>query len=302
VVLQNLNSCYNKAPQPGRTYLLLLGSTNFHRQEFEKNVQDKELPIILSVFGSTKSTALYQCLLDEVKERFDPHPVSLALTSRIVRDMEAKVRGKAHTAHLLPQNLTSLSRRGYRWALIQSVHLLAGHEFHRLVADSVSSPMRTCIGLPLLWSYEDYIIVAEELIELAKDYSDTGKEAMIFVGHGTDHAAWSSYLALEQMIRQKGIKRAWIGVIEGRPGVEDIAKEVRKAGLGKCVLVPLMLVAGLHVMEDMEGNDNSWKAILESHDITTKIIRKGLLGSKRIRHLFIKHIADALKVIPEGRG
>ena len=61
-------------------------------------------------------------------------------------------------------SLEELKEMGYSWAVVQSLHLLCGHEFYRLVEEVKQSSVRTSIGLPLLSGPEDYEAVVQGLI------------------------------------------------------------------------------------------------------------------------------------------
>ena len=64
------------------------------------------------------------------------------------------------------------------------------------------------------------------------------------------------------------------------------------------LLIPLMLVAGVHFIEDMYGNEDSWKTAFEARDIDVSAEQKGLGMNPGIIEMFCSHIQDALDVIP----
>nr|HID59142.1 hypothetical protein [Desulfobacterales bacterium] len=61
------------------------------------------------------------------------------------------------------QVLLQLKERGYSWPVVRSLHVVCGHEFHRLVEKVKQSPLRTSIGVLLLSEPEDYVAVIESL-------------------------------------------------------------------------------------------------------------------------------------------
>jgi sirohydrochlorin cobaltochelatase len=109
------------------------------------------------------------------------------------------------------QMLEILARQGHPWAVVQSLHLICAHEFYRLVTEVEDCGIRTSIGLPLLNSVEDYEAVVRSLAPLVEKNEN---EALVLVGHGTDHPSWSSYPALQFMLKQTYGARIHLGVVE----------------------------------------------------------------------------------------
>ena len=256
-----------------------------------------DVPVVLAVFGSTKSKAVYSQLVNEICQGLSTRDVILAFSSRIVQVLEEK-RGTCHVPPSPAQAIEILSREGYKWAVVQSVHLLAGHEFYRLVGQTRGLPVRTSIGLPLFWSRHDYLIIADILMDYYKRMAALD-EAVVFIGHGTDHASWSTYSALEHILRLKGIERCWVGVVDGQPGALEVAKEVAASSMGKAIFIPLMLVSGVHVLEDIQNKkEDTWSGIFKQMGISTRTVEKGLLELKGVRELFLEHIQVAMDAIP----
>jgi sirohydrochlorin cobaltochelatase len=63
-----------------------------------------------------------------------------------------------------------------------------------------------------------------------------------------------------------------------------------------------MLVAGRHFLEDLAGQEGSWKARFEAHGLEVALDPRGLGARGGIAEVFCRHIAEALDVIPEGSG
>ncbi len=176
------------------------------------------------------------------------------------------------------------------------MHLMCGHEFYRLVDEAKECDIRTSTGLPLLYSPIDYkkvLAALDYLIPFGK------KDAVVFIGHGTDHSAWATYAALLNMLRESGKSNAYVGVVEqGHTSMEEVVRAVSRAGYKHVLLVPLMLVAGVHFIEDMPGNEESWKTAFEAKNIFVSLEQNGLGLSNSIIKIFRQHIHDALDVIP----
>lgn len=249
----------------------------------------------MAAFGTTtKALATYEFIDKHVRARFPGHQVVWAYSSRMVKDF-IKRRKKIELQHP-HQALRKLKDQGHEWAVVQSVHFLAGHEFYRLIAEAEGEDIRTAIGLPLLSSMDDYYRIGEALRPLIDSRPD---QATVLVGHGTDHPSWASYLALQHLLRERFGNRIFVGVVEEYPEPDEVVVKVLAAGFRKVCLIPFMLVAGVHFKEDLIGDeDDSWKSLFEAAGIEVAAVDQGLGMVPGISEIFADHIAHALMVIP----
>ncbi len=251
-------------------------------------------PIVIAAFGTTtRALETYSLINQRLIERFPDNEILWSYSSRMVKD-RIKKRRNIDLKHP-HQVLFELKEKGYSWAVVQSLHLLNGHEFHRLVYESQNCGIRTSIGLPLLSSPEDFNKVITALQDSFPTHED---EALVMVGHGTDHPCWSVYVALNQMLREKLGSKIFTGVVEGYPAKEKIVEEAKKAGYKKVRIIPFMLVAGVHFHQDLAGNEDSWKSAFEKEKIFVTLEKKGLGVYPGIIDIFSQHIQEALDVIP----
>lgn len=258
-----------------------------------------KVPIVLVAFGTTTSARRSYAFLEEhILAAFPGHEVHWAFSSRMVRDFSRQRHGRKGKGPA--EVLEELRDRGFEWAVVQSLHLLAGHEFYRLVAEVQACGIRTAMGLPLLWAPEDYDAFLEALA--AKLDSVGNEEAIILAGHGTDHASWVTYLGLQYLFSKRFGPRVHIGVLEGRPSRQEVVAQVIRSGLKQVHLLPLMLVAGRHVQEDLAGAEDSWKTCLEAAGLTVTLEATGLLSYPGVMTIFQDHIANALDAIPGRIG
>ncbi len=262
----------------------------------ESKKPSRPVPIVITAFGTTtKALETYDRLGARVKERFSEHEVRWAYTSRLVKD---RVKRSRNLDFPDPgEVLSALREEGYAWAVVQSLHVLCGHEFDRLVQIAHESPLRTAVGLPLLSSPRDFDEVAEAL---APDLVAGAGEAVVLAGHGTDHPIWCAYEALEQRVRRVAGPRVYVGLVEGSPGGGEVVERVAADGCSRVRLVPFMLVAGRHFLEDLAGGEDSWKARFEARGLEVALDPRGLGMREGIAEVFCRHIQEALDVIPWG--
>ncbi len=252
-------------------------------------------PIVLAAFGTTTLVSQPYTFLDEhIRAAFPEHEVHWAFSSRMVRDFSQQRHGRKGKG---PREiLEELQARGFEWAVVQSVHLLAGHEFYRLVEEVQACRIRTAMGLPLFWAPEDYGAFLEALA--ARLDPAEKKDAIILVGHGTDHPSWATYLALQYLLSRQFGHQIYIGLLEGHPSRQEVIAAVVRSGMRRVRLLPLMLVAGRHVQEDLAGPEESWQTALEQAGLTVTLEATGLLDYPGVIKIFQEHIEKALDIIP----
>ncbi len=259
----------------------------------------RPIPLVIVAFGTTaKALASYEHLDARIKTRFPDHEIFWAYSSRMVKD-----RGSSQPQNTISnphEILETLYRQHYSWAVVQSLHLLGGHEFIRLVEETKQSPLRTSIGLPLLSSPEDYLALCTSLSPLINTHPD---QAILLVGHGTDHPAWCAYPALQYFMRRHFGPRIFVGVIEeGCPSSAEVIADITDAGYKKVCIIPLLLVAGMHFHRDLAGgHSNSWMSLLSAANISVEIIQQGIGMLPVISEMFCQHIEDALAIIPGNK-
>lgn len=253
------------------------------------------IPIVIAAFGTTsRAMRTYDHMAAVFKRRFGRHDIHWTYTSRMVKD-GLKQRQNITRRHP-HQVLEALARQGHSWAMVQSLHLTSAHEFYRLVAEVDQCGIRTSVGLPLLSAIEDYEAVVQALAPLVENNVD---EALVLVGHGTDHPSWSSYPALQYMLQQKFGAKVHVGAVEdGYPDQQSIVRKVVNGGYARVRLASFMLVAGVHFEEDLAGEEDSWKTVFEAAGIDVALEKGGLGLNPQIIEIFCRHMEAALDVIP----
>ena len=255
-----------------------------------------DIPVILTAFGTTANAFNTYEKMDAVfQEAFPDNPIHWAYSSRMVKHA---VKKKKKLDLKDPLEMAQiLASQGHSWVVFQSLHLICGHEFDRLVAERDSVGIRSAMGLPLLTSHEDYKETARAVAGLLPEDPD---EAAVLVGHGTDHPAWSAYPAFEAVMRAAFGDRVFVGVVEDFPGQDHTLSRVRAAGFKKIRLIPMMLVAGVHFKEDLTCEADSWQRVFEQNGIAVSVVDQGLGHIEAVSKIFCGHIAEALDVIPRG--
>lgn len=262
------------------------------QNNFLKGVKMKKGFIVTS-FGTTYKDARVKCIEsieNRIKEEFEDSLVLRAFTSRMVI-AKLKKRDKYHV-DTPTEALEKMKKNGIKDIYIQPLLIIEAHEYEKILREARDFMAKNfdcniTIGKPLLSSDLDYEKVTKSL-GLSNE-----NEAVVFMGHGSEHKTDMSYDKLEKTISESGFKNVFIATVEGEKTIEALVLELKNKKVEKLLLKPFMLVAGDHAINDMiSDEENSWKSILEKNDIDVITELKGLGQIKAIQDIFIEHLVD----------
>lgn len=255
--------------------------------------------ILLVAFGSSHPEAQKSFVNIErlVKARFPGIPVRWAFTSAMIRK---KLKSRGENVNSVTEALDKMRKDGFTQVAIQSFHIVAGSEYHELINEA--APFRSgqafrqlTVGQPLLESYQDLTRFIDCLIaDLPSKRSS--EDAVVLMGHGNRHGNCDLvYVATAAELLRRD-PRIFLGTVEGFPDFNTMRSELLKSGAKKAYLMPLMLVAGEHALNDLSGaDDDSWKSQLKKDGIEGIPVLKGLGEYDNMANLFIDHLQSALK-------
>lgn len=243
--------------------------------------------IIVASFGTTYEDTRRLCIEsieNRIKKEYKDFLVIRAFTSQMIINI-LKKRDDIHVFN--PKDaMEEMRKQGIEEIYIQPLHIIQGHEYEKLTSFGVK------VGLPLLSKSEDYISIVEGLNIDELDYD----EALVFMGHGSDHQADKAYDILEKTYHDKGFNNIFIGTVEGSKTIKTITKELKERNIKRIRLRPFMLVAGDHAINDMASGDNdSWKLILENEGFEVETCLRGLGEYKVIQEIFLEHLENILE-------
>jgi sirohydrochlorin cobaltochelatase len=249
------------------------------------------IPVIAVAFGtSTESKDTYVFFEEQFRKRYPATKLAWAFTSRMLRE---KVHKTAIEMNSLEAVLQDFEQRGYKHAVVQSLHIIPGFEFQKITDATRRTVLKTAIGMPLFASDEDI----EKTINVLADSIPPPEEwATVLVGHGTHHPAGKAYRKIERILQERYQKNVLISVVEGEPSWEAARESIQKSGVKKVKFIPLMFVAGDHMLNDVMGEDSedgesSWKMQLQGIEIDAS--EKGLGFNKRIIDIYLQHLEEA---------
>ncbi len=253
--------------------------------------------ILLAAFGTTVPEAEKSMdNLDKLaKAAFPGVPVFWAYTSNIVR---AKLAETGKTVPSPAEALAAMMAQGFTRVAVQSLHTIPGHEFNNLERTAKAFEgmpkgfSQVEVGAPLLWTTDDVQIAVKALLAGIPKERTKG-EAVVFMGHGTDHPAGVYYPAVQYYLWQAD-PEAFVGTVEGSPDLDNVVAELARRGIKKAYLVPFMSVAGDHARNDMAGEeDDSWTNVLKKNGVAAVPVLKGTGETDAMAEIWINHLKAA---------
>ena len=243
--------------------------------------------VIVASFGTSHEDTrkkTIDVIENDIREKFTNSLFFRAWTSNIIR---AKLK---KTSNLHINNI----EEGVEDLLVISTHIINGVE-HNKVKDTVlsykNSFKKIRIGNALLESEEDFSYMIKEMDAI---YKREENNAYLLMGHGSEHEANKIYEMLRERFVSYGRDDIHIACVEGYPYIEDVLPGL--ADYKAVHLYPFMIVAGDHAKNDMAGDDESFKTMLEDMGKQVDFELKGLGEYDYVRKLILKHAKEAVYV------
>src|SRR5690554_5872184 len=231
--------------------------------------------LVLCAFGTTVPEAwgTYTFIESRFAAAFPDYEIRWAFTAAFVRK---KWREMGKEIDSPATALARLADEGHKEVLVQSLHIIGGYEYHDLIKTARALEglpkglQKVQLGRPLLSCDDDYRAVAKILRTHSKT-KRKDQEAWLLMGHGTGHGANISYAGL-QLYLQEEDPLMLLGTLEAFPDLERAIRILSDKGCKTVWVMPLLTVAGDHVVRDMAGSESdSWKSRLEAEGYTVKI-------------------------------
>lgn len=234
---------------------------------------------------------------NKIRNQFKDYDVHRAFTSHMIIKKLEIVHG--FIVEKPEELLERLYIEGYEEVIIQPLHIIPGEEFSYIKNIEVyfKDKFKSIkVGRPIFYYQgieglpEDYSLFIKSIKGIIE-----GEEAVVMMGHGTVHPSNAVYGALQSVLNDEGYKNVFVGTVKGYPNFTSVLNKIKKRGIKKVLLMPLMLVAGNHAINDMTSEkDNSWKSMLEAEGIEVKLWTKGLGEVDEFAQLYIDRVDDLI--------
>ena len=236
-------------------------------------------------FGSTvpRAREAYRKITEELEKSFPGIPVFQAYTSGIVR------KRIGYTVPSLPELLKQLQLEGYTSVDVLAGLLSPGEEYQRLLGDvsGFSKSLRIRVS-PVPFSSLARMREFLNRVAVSLPPERRPEEVVLFMGHGNpDGRSDFIYMTAAQELA-KIDPGFHLACVEGAPGLEEIMPVLNSK---KVYLVPFMLVAGDHALNDMAGEEEeSWRSRLEAKGFRCECVLRGLGEAESVAALFPEYL------------
>ncbi|MCP3890624.1 MAG: sirohydrochlorin cobaltochelatase [Desulfobulbaceae bacterium] len=259
--------------------------------------KEEKKAILLVAFGSSEESAQisFENIDKSVKKAYPGIPVKWAYTSHIIRK---KLAGQGKQLDSTAVALAKMVDEGFTHVAVQSLHTIAGAEYHdlRRVVSSFKSMgdfESIILGYPMLATQKDMVRAVDAVLgTIPKERK--ANEAVVLMGHGTHHPANAFYAALMFQLQLKD-PNVYLGTVEGYPDLDTILTLLKQNQIKKAYLMPFMSVAGDHAKNDMAGDeDDSWKSIITKAGIECVPVLKGTAEFNQFVDIWVDHLGGPL--------
>lgn len=303
---------------------ILSVSTVLGNEKPEKNTH----AIVLATFGTTVPSGLQGIthIRDRIQKKFPGTEVRIAFTSNMIRKIWHKRQNddlfkKENSS--VPSDIFSikgplatiadLQDDGFTTILVQSGHITLGEEYLDLVSyikglnaittiKEKNRPfVKLVVGRPALGTMGTEHPFSDDITQVAKSLAgdiqkaSEAKSALVYMGHGNEFFPSSgSYLQLIDVMNTLYPKtKTYIATVEGFPTLDTVIKQLKKDGIDKVLLKPLMSVAGDHAKNDMTGEGpESMKSILTKNGFKVTTVVEGMGEQDGFADIFVNHLVE----------
>lgn len=257
--------------------------------------------ILVVSFGTSHIESLknsIEKIENRIREEFKEYDIYRAFTSHMIIK---KIKNIHSISVFTPEEaLEYLNKKGYEEVLVQPLHIIPGEEFDYVkgIVKKYNNYFKSIkIGRPIFYyqgihcTPNDYSLFIESIKDVIKN-----EESVILFGHGTAHFGNAAYGMLQTVLVYLGYDNVFVATLEGYPAIESVINRLKKNNIRKTKLVPLLLVAGNHVKNDIVSDEeDSLKSMLEKENIEVDLYIHGLGECSKFAKLYINRIYDLIE-------
>ncbi len=267
-------------------------------QTSDANPAYDDTALVIACFGSNVTR---NCPDAPLRAEMQKRAPGLAVyTGYTATSIASSLKRQGENAPTLQEALASAAASGYKKAAVLSLHVIPGQEYEQVreitgrFSGMPKGLEKSAIGLPLIASFPDARALAKGLASSLPPEREP-EDAVIFVGHGTHNPTGGmAYPLLQYCLDQEG-RNFFVSTIEGDVRLPDTLAELKKRGIKKAFVSPLLLVVGDHAVNDLFGGDpESWVSTLNANGIKTVPLQRGLAELPLTTEMFADHAQKAL--------
>lgn len=226
-------------------------------------------------------------------EHFDNAPVYRAWTSGMI--MRKILKRDDMKVNNVSESLEQIKADGFDEIIVQPSHILEGVEYAKIIAQLKAGKEKFSsikLGHALLHDESSLVEVSDALIDIFSFVKN--EDAIVLMGHGSDHEADDVYLKLENQLASSGHKNFIVGTIEGELDIERAISKLGELAPRKVWLVPLLFVSGDHALNDIGGDDeDSCKSMIKEAGFDVECVLKGLGEYQQIIDILLRRADES---------
>jgi len=214
--------------------------------------------IVLVAFGTSVDEArkVFDFIDTQAHQRYPDYDIQWAFTSQIIIN---KLKQRGIITHTVAEVVADLRARGVDKIAFQSLHVVPGQE-HNSILKADTDGLQVAFGDALMTSNADIEATIAALTPEINADQDT-----VVVAHGNDHhPEFNVQLEKFAAAIEARYPKLTVASVEGTPGISSL-ETVKARQPAQVHFVPLMIVAGDHIMNDVLGDEeDSWKNIIQA--------------------------------------
>ncbi len=256
--------------------------------------------MVLIMFGTSYANAkksLDAIEKDYRKKYAEKGPVVVAYTSEKIRE---KLKKRGESVFSIDEALHFLAAKDVTQVTMQSFHITPAAEYNEterlIVKHLIQHPehfTKAKLGAPLLVSGQDMHKVVDAVLK-AIPQERTAKDAVIFMGHGNHHGPGDLVLQATATALNAKDAHVFLASVEGALQFDVVLQQLKNSAIKRVWLMPFMLVAGDHAVNDLMGAEaDSWASRLRKAGFEVQGHMLGLGQIQAIRDIFLEHTKNA---------
>ncbi len=256
--------------------------------------------MLLVMFGTSYDSA--KVALDNIEADYkklyqEKGPVEVAYTSSFIRK---KLKERGVSVFSIDEAMHALAAKGVTDLRIQSFHVAPAAEYNEtermVVKHLIENPKhfsQAKLGAPLLTSSQDMRKVVDVVLA-AIPKERKPEDAVIFMGHGNNHGPGDLVLQATATTLHAKDAHAYLACVEGALTFDDVFQHIKAQKYTRVWLMPFMIVAGDHAVNDLVGPEaDSWASLLKKEGFEVRSHVIGLGQIQGIRDIFMEHTKNA---------
>jgi len=248
--------------------------------------------IVLVAFGTSEPEArkVFDHIDAVARQRYPDHDIRWAFTSKFIRD---KLRKQGIELHSLDEVVADLKKDGCRQAVFQSLHVAPGQEYSE-IHNIDTAGLKVAVGKALLADEHD---IRAAIDAIRKDIDPAA--ANVVACHGNDrYPEFNQQLVAFAGNIEAAHSNVFVCSVEGQPGTGKLADARRLARkTGRAHFIPLMIVAGDHIMNDVMGDEED--AWVKQVGAAESSCARPLGYNDAIVEIYFKHLDAAMAALTE---